>query len=69
MYILTIDLLQTMTLTNDRPVLSDERMPHMDRTVTYKQEEISGHEPQMGLDTKIDRLTDCQLQCDFDFDF
>jgi hypothetical protein len=24
--------------------------------------------PQMGYDTKIDRLTDCQSQCDFDFD-
>jgi hypothetical protein len=25
--------------------------------------------PQMGHDTKTDRLTDCQSQCDFDFDF
>jgi hypothetical protein len=25
--------------------------------------------PHMGLDTKTDRLTDCQSQCDFDFDF
>jgi hypothetical protein len=24
--------------------------------------------PQMGYDTKTDRLTDCQSQCDFDFD-
>jgi hypothetical protein len=24
--------------------------------------------PQMGYDTKTDRLTDRQLQCDFDFD-
>jgi hypothetical protein len=24
--------------------------------------------PQMGHDTKTDRLTDCQSQCDFDFD-
>jgi hypothetical protein len=39
----------------------------MDRTVTFKQEETSGHEPQMGLDTKTDRLTDRQSQCDFDF--
>jgi hypothetical protein len=38
----------------------------MDRTVTIKREEISGHEPQMGLDTKTGRLTDRQLQCDFD---
>jgi hypothetical protein len=40
----------------------------MDRAVTFKQEEISGHEPQMELKTKRDRLTDRQLQCDFDFD-
>jgi hypothetical protein len=40
----------------------------MDRTVTVKQEEISGHEPQMGLDTETDRLTDRQLQCDLTFD-
>jgi hypothetical protein len=41
-----------MTLTSDRPILSPERVPHMDRTVTFKKEEISGHEPQTGLDTK-----------------
>jgi hypothetical protein len=41
----------------------------MDRTVTFKQEETSGHEPQTGLDTKTDRLTDRQLQSDFEFDF
>jgi hypothetical protein len=40
----------------------------MDRTVTLKQEETSGHEPQPELDTKTDRLTDRQSQCDFDFD-
>jgi hypothetical protein len=40
----------------------------MDRTVTFKQEETSGHEPQPGLDTKTDRLTDRQSQCDFDSD-
>jgi hypothetical protein len=57
-----------MTLTNDRPVLSSERAPHMDRTVTFKLEEISVYEPQTGLDTKIDRLPDRQLQCDFAFD-
>jgi hypothetical protein len=39
-----------------------------DRTVTFKQEETFGHEPQPGLDTKTDRLTDRQSQCDFDFD-
>jgi hypothetical protein len=40
----------------------------MDRTVTFKQEEISGRVPQPGLDAKTDRLTDRQSQCDFDFD-
>jgi hypothetical protein len=40
----------------------------MDTTVTFKQEETSGHEPQSGLDTKTDRLTDLQSQCYFDFD-
>jgi hypothetical protein len=58
-----------MTLTNDGPILSSEMGPHMDRTVTFKQEEISGHEPHTELDTKTDRLTDRQLQCDFVFDF
>jgi hypothetical protein len=28
--------------------------------------QISGHMPQMGYDTKTNRLTDCQSQCDFD---
>jgi hypothetical protein len=41
----------------------------MERTVTFKQEEISGRVPQPGLDAKTDRLTDRQSQCDFDFDF
>jgi hypothetical protein len=39
----------------------------MDRTVTFKEEETSGYEPQPGLDTTTDRLTDPQSQCDFDF--
>jgi hypothetical protein len=56
-----------MTLKNDRPVLSSERAPHMNRTETFEQEEISGHESQAGLDTKqTDWLTDRQSQCDFD---
>jgi hypothetical protein len=38
----------------------------MDRTVPCKQEETSGHEPPPGLDTKTDKLTDRQSQCDFD---
>jgi hypothetical protein len=36
----------------------------MDRTVTFKKELISDHEPRTGLDTKTDRLTDRQSQCD-----
>jgi hypothetical protein len=36
-----------LTLTNDRPVLSSEKAPHMDRIVTFIQEEI-------WLDTKTD---------------
>jgi hypothetical protein len=43
-----------MTLTNDRPVLSSERAPHMDRAETFKEEEISAHEPHMGLGTKTE---------------
>jgi hypothetical protein len=39
----------------------------MDRTVTFKQEETSGHEPHPELDTKTDRLTDRQSQCDSDY--
>jgi hypothetical protein len=47
-------------LTNERPDLSSE-----ERTLTLKQKETSVHEPQTGLDTKTDRLTDRQSQCDF----
>jgi hypothetical protein len=43
---------------NDRPDLSSERVPHTDRTVTFNQN--------VGLDTKTDRLTDCQSQSDSD---
>jgi hypothetical protein len=40
----------------------------MDKTVTFKQEEISGHDPQSVLDTKTDKLIDRQLHCDTDSD-
>jgi hypothetical protein len=40
----------------------------MDRTLTVRQKLISGHEPQMRLNTKTDRRTDRQSQCDFDFE-
>jgi hypothetical protein len=39
-----------MTKTNDRPNLS----PDIDKTVNVKQYLISGHEPQMELETKTD---------------
>jgi hypothetical protein len=38
--------------TKDRPVLSSERAPHKNKTVTVKESYISGHEPQMVLDIK-----------------
>jgi hypothetical protein len=38
--------------TKDRPVLSLERAPHGNKNVTVRQKKISGHGPQMGLDTK-----------------
>jgi hypothetical protein len=41
-----------LTLTSDKPVLSSERAPYIDKTVTFKVEDTSGHEPQAGLDTK-----------------
>jgi hypothetical protein len=38
LYIMTNDLLlQTVTLTKDRPILSSERAPHKNKTVTVKQ--------------------------------
>jgi hypothetical protein len=43
-----------------RPDLSSEGAPDIDKTVNVKQKLISGHEPQMGLDTKMDWSTDRQ---------
>jgi hypothetical protein len=51
------------------PLLSSQKAPYVDRTVTVKQKLTSGHEPQLGLDTKTDWLPDRHSQCDFDFDF
>jgi hypothetical protein len=50
--------------TNDRPDLSSDRAPHMTRTVTFNQNKY-----RLGLDTKTDRLTDCQSKCDSDSDW
>jgi hypothetical protein len=49
-----------------RPLVIEGAPQKQDRNF---QTEISGHEPQMGLDTKTYWLTDRQSQCDFDFDF
>jgi hypothetical protein len=54
--------------TKDKTVLSSQRAPHKNKTATGTQSEISGPEPQMGLDTKTYWLTDRQSQCNFDFD-
>jgi hypothetical protein len=52
----TLTLTLTLTAVIFQPVLSSERAPSQDKTVTVKQ----------GLDTKTDRLTDRQSQCDSD---
>jgi hypothetical protein len=40
--------------TDDRSDLSSEEAPDINKTVNVKQELISGHEIQMGLNTKTD---------------
>jgi hypothetical protein len=39
-------------MTNDRPDLSSEGAPDIDKTVNVKLKLISGHETQMGLETR-----------------
>jgi hypothetical protein len=41
-----------MSKTNDKPDISSEGAPDIDKTVNVKQKLISGHETQMGLETK-----------------
>jgi hypothetical protein len=41
----------------DRPLLSSERAPHRNKTVTVEEQEISGHGPQEGARYQ-DLLTD-----------
>jgi hypothetical protein len=53
-----------MFRTNDRPILSSERAPHMERTVTFKQEYTSISWDRDGAQ-HLDRQTDL---CSFDFD-
>jgi hypothetical protein len=36
MYILTSDILIWLTVTNDRPDLSSERAPHIEKTATFR---------------------------------
>jgi hypothetical protein len=43
-----------VTNTDDRPDLSSEGAPDIDKTINVKQKFISGHETQMGLDTEMD---------------
>jgi hypothetical protein len=47
-----------VTNTDDRPDLSSEGAPDIDKTVNFKQKLISGHETQMGLGTKTEWPTD-----------
>jgi hypothetical protein len=43
-----------VTNTDDRPALSSEGAPDIDKTVNVKRKLMSGHETQMGLETKTD---------------
>jgi hypothetical protein len=47
-----------VTNTDDRPDLSSEGVPDIDKTVIVKQKLISGNETRMGLGTKIYWPTD-----------
>jgi hypothetical protein len=47
-----------VTNTDDRPDLSSEGAPYIGKTVNVKQKLISGHETQIGLETKTDWPTD-----------
>jgi hypothetical protein len=55
----------------DVPLVREGAPNEQDRHfhIRKKKKEKSGHEPQSGLNTKTDRLTDRQSQCDFDLDF
>jgi hypothetical protein len=48
---LKLDTNHLILIQNERPVLSSERAPHMDRIETFKEEEISGHEPRLIIRT------------------
>jgi hypothetical protein len=52
--LLMTDNRRTRTMTNDRPDSSSEGAPDINKTKTVKQYITSGHEPQVGLDTKTD---------------
>jgi hypothetical protein len=65
-HLLTIDSRRSKTVTNDRPDPPSEGAPDFKTTLTVKQYLISGHEPQMGLDTKTDWPTNRRPQRDSD---
>jgi hypothetical protein len=52
------EVVQVTNTDDDRPDLSSEGAPDIDKTVNVKQKLISGHETQMGLQTKTDWPTD-----------
>jgi hypothetical protein len=54
------------TNTDDRLDLSSEGAPDIDKTVNVKRKLISGHETQMGLETKTYWPTDCRSWRNFD---
>jgi hypothetical protein len=49
-----------VTNTDDRPDPLSEGAPDIEKTVNVKQKLISGHETQMGLETKTYWPTDCR---------
>lgn len=51
---------------NDRPILSSDRAPRIDKTATDSKK--IGHGSQIGPETKTDWLTDLRSNCDFDFE-
>jgi hypothetical protein len=57
-----------MTTTNDRPDLSSEAAPDIGKTVNVKPKLMSGHETQMGLESRTYWPTDHRSWRDFDFD-
>jgi hypothetical protein len=55
-------------IVSDRPILSSQRAPHINKPETVWQQQKYGLEPQMGLDTKTDWPIDSPLYYNFHFD-